>query len=66
MWAGGNMSSDVFDYLVKDIEPDGRQIYPQKLLDMLTKLKDDLLGNAEYERFLEGNNTTAVQNKQLT
>ena len=65
MWAGGNMSSDVFDYLVKDIEPDGRRTYPQTLHDTLIRLKDEIPENADYERFLEGNGTTAVQNRQL-
>lgn len=55
MWAPGNMRSDVFNDLVKDIEPTGPQRYPQKLFDTLIKLKDDLPGNADYEHLLKGN-----------
>ncbi|KAL2809880.1 hypothetical protein BDW59DRAFT_155654 [Aspergillus cavernicola] len=62
-WAGGTMAWDVFNRLIEDIEPSGRQTYPRELIDILIKLKDDLPGNAEYELFVEGNGLENMWNK---
>ena len=57
LWAGGSISSDVFDCLVNDIEPEVVQTWPAVIQDTLHKLKEDeesLHWSPEYSEFLAG------------
>ena len=57
LWAGGSMSSDVFDCLVDDIEPELVQPWPTVIKETLHKLKEDeetLQKSLEYCGVLSG------------
>jgi hypothetical protein len=57
LWAGGSISSDVFDCLVDDIEPEVTQTWPAVIQDTLHKLQEDeesLKTSSEYSEILTG------------
>ncbi len=56
LWAEGSMTSDVFNYLIDDIEPELIQTWPRMIRDTLHKLKNDeefLQKSPEYDEFLK-------------
>lgn len=70
LWAGGSMSSDVFDCLVDDIEPELVQPWPTVIQETLHKLKEDeetLQKSLEYCEVLSGLTCWSMkQSKNLT
>lgn len=57
LWAVGSMSSDVFDCLLQDIEPDLAQTWPPVILNTLKMLLEDEASLQEcsgYKDFLNG------------
>lgn len=62
------MPSDVFDYLMDDIEPEVIQTWPAVIQDTLHRLKEDeesLHRSPEYSEFLAGQVYHIRRNKSM-